>query len=29
MQKCTIGEFIATAAFFTPLIIMMLWGVLK
>lgn len=29
MQKCTLGEFIATAALFTPLFLMMFWGLLK
>lgn len=29
MQKVTFGEFIATAALFTPLFLMILWGILK
>lgn len=29
MQKETLGEFIATVAFFTPLFVMMLWGLLR
>lgn len=29
MQKCTIGEFIATTALFAPFVLMIIWGILR